>query len=945
MDKEQILKLIEESQLEDSEIKLLLKTKKPSLQKKGIFHDFGDNHIKIGIVSDLHIGSKYFSEEGFYKSVKTFNKEKVDAIYCPGDVLEGMSGRDGHIYELTHVGYTEQINYAVELLSEYEQEFHFILVNHDCVDIDTEVLTKRGWLKFNEISINDIIFSLNIKDNIGRWDNINKIIIKEPEDNLNLFETNHLSLLCTNKHRVLCQVRNNKKRFENFIYLKSKDLKGRIKIPVSVNSGNGVNISDKNLKLIAWILTDGYIYKKGNFIQYIIYQSKDLNPIISLMKENEYKIKKRERDIKEIYGKKLIKKPKPNYEIYLSQGLGKELKEWIIKKVPIPWWLFNLNEKQFDIFIRELIKGDGSIYPMPRKETNFILYGSKEFLSWIQALCHTHNWRASLTEDNRGTYRLNISKHNSTQFDVKDIKKIKYDNLVWCLNVPLSNFLVRRNGKAFFTGNCWAKNKFNMGLNVGDELEKRLNNVHYLGDMEATVNFNNMINMKLTHRGHSAYALCFDENTEILTENGWKLFKDLKESERVATLNLKENLFEWEIPLNIIKEDYNGEMFHFIARSFDLMVTPNHKLLVRIYNKKLEIGRVKKLIYPTKSHRHLSGEFILKEAKELKNISRQYWQMKRGGQFWIGKLIPFIEIPKRLPKKYASNKIKHLGIINIEDISELISWYVTEGSINKKKSSLNICQSYKVNPENHGQIIYLLKRIGFNPKIWGRDLKDININSVELCEWLINECGSGSKFKHLPKWLKDQPKEILEIIFDTMIKGDGWINGNGWGYRSISKQLRDDFTEICHKLGYATTTWKDSISITKDQIYPTLNNNPKIIDYKGKIYCVTTKNKIVLIRRNGRAIWSGNSYSGQKIINSLEGGTKPNIIFNGHIHKSLQMYYRNIWFHESGTLMHQSEFMAMKGSPAHVGFWTSEIKFSKNGIQSIKSEWYPIYKK
>ena len=29
------------------------------------------------------------------------------------------------------------------------------------------------------------------------------------------------------------------------------------------------------------------------------------------------------------------------------------------------------------------------------------------------------------------------------------------DNLVWCLNVPLSNFMVRREGTHYFTGNCW----------------------------------------------------------------------------------------------------------------------------------------------------------------------------------------------------------------------------------------------------------------------------------------------------------------------------------------------------------------------------------------------------------------------------------------------------------------------------------------------------------
>jgi len=41
----------------------------------------------------------------------------------------------------------------------------------------------------------------------------------------------------------------------------------------------------------------------------------------------------------------------------------------------------------------------------------------------------------------------------------------------------------------------------------------------------------------------------FDDQTEILTENGWKLFKDLEEGERVMTLNNETGESEWEKPM------------------------------------------------------------------------------------------------------------------------------------------------------------------------------------------------------------------------------------------------------------------------------------------------------------------------------------------------------------------------------------------------------------
>jgi predicted phosphodiesterase len=85
------------------------------------------------------------------------------------------------------------------------------------------------------------------------------------------------------------------------------------------------------------------------------------------------------------------------------------------------------------------------------------------------------------------------------------------------------------------------------------------------------------------------------------------------------------------------------------------------------------------------------------------------------------------------------------------------------------------------------------------------------------------------------------------------------------------------------------------------------------------------------------------SYSGQKRINSISGGNKPNLWFNGHLHKAMFMEYRNIHFFESGTLESQTDFMAMKGSPAHVGFWLVDVYHNKQGVNQVRSSWFPFY--
>jgi predicted phosphodiesterase len=50
------------------------------------------------------------------------------------------------------------------------------------------------------------------------------------------------------------------------------------------------------------------------------------------------------------------------------------------------------------------------------------------------------------------------------------------------------------------------------------------------------------------------------------------------------------------------------------------------------------------------------------------------------------------------------------------------------------------------------------------------------------------------------------------------------------------------------------------------------------------------------------------SYSGQKYLDSLSGGDKPHMLFVGHHHKYLSMWYRNVWYFEVPSTHLQSDW-------------------------------------
>lgn len=94
--------------------------------------DFSGNHIRIGVITDTHIGHKQFSEDRLMQAFDEFKKERVDFIVHAGDVTEGMSGRPGQIYELDYLGYDAQKNNSVRLFSQWtDTDIYAIDGNHD----------------------------------------------------------------------------------------------------------------------------------------------------------------------------------------------------------------------------------------------------------------------------------------------------------------------------------------------------------------------------------------------------------------------------------------------------------------------------------------------------------------------------------------------------------------------------------------------------------------------------------------------------------------------------------------------------------------------------------------------------------------------------------------------------------------------------------------------
>ena len=356
---------------------------------------------------------------------------------------------------------------------------------------------------------------------------------------------------------------------------------------------------------------------------------------------------------------------------------------------------------------------------------------------------------------------------------------------------------------------------------------------------------------------------CYDSETEILTDKGWKYFKDLHIDDLVASIDDDDNVM-FVKPTKYIESDYSGDMIKFENRAIDLLVTPNHKMYVDYKEFSDGIG-----VY--------NGKYCLVKAEDMLN---DYVQFKMDGNWFADDVNIFVlEAYQREIGNYGSVEIYSQKTFDMDVWLEFIGYYLTEGWVREDRGIAGISQTDVINRERIRNCLLKLD-IPFREY-----KKDFQIWDWQLVEYLkqFGKC----ECKFVPRDLLFTSKRQLRILYDALMLGDG--NKNGKRFTTTSKQLADDFQELCLRVGYVGYVTKSSANVgdaividgkitgySRLPIYrvhirrkwvSTNNKRGKddvinsVLHYDGKIYCVDVpvSSHVLYVRRNGKPVWCGNS--------------------------------------------------------------------------------------
>lgn len=355
------------------------------------------------------------------------------------------------------------------------------------------------------------------------------------------------------------------------------------------------------------------------------------------------------------------------------------------------------------------------------------------------------------------------------------------------------------------------------------------------------------------HCDHQTFfpSYCYDQETELLTASGWRKFGDLIHGEPVATINPDTSYFEWQVPTDYVWNDYEGPMIRFVnQRSMDIMVTPNHRMWVQ-----RDPNR-----YPDSD-----GRWHVRTAQDIyDNFKRQCLRFQTVSAGWLGSATDSVEVPKSPLVDYTKARTKSVGSIPSETMASLAGWYLSEGCVTTLKGhvtgTLVICQTDN-HPENRDKIIATMKSTGLPVN---HKTKDIIVCNRELALFMADQFGMRSANMKIPRWVKDWPVELLRIMWDAIMDGDGMhCNGVLRGLKSTSKRLIEDCQEVAVKLGISTSDKfhpHNTLGIRSRNSTPAVFDKPEMLHYFGKIGCVTVPNGLLVVRRNGHAVICGNSF-------------------------------------------------------------------------------------
>jgi len=345
---------------------------------------------------------------------------------------------------------------------------------------------------------------------------------------------------------------------------------------------------------------------------------------------------------------------------------------------------------------------------------------------------------------------------------------------------------------------------------------------------------------------------CHSADTEILTRSGWKRHGEYVEGEEILTYDSSSERYVWDVPSEVHVYPYRGEMHLYAKRSMNLLVTPNHRMLVRPVHGN-RTGRPSKW----------SQDWQFVESQNLNATP--------------------IRVPYMAEWPDEGEPVETIAGLPANPVIALTGYFASEGSWHKGAAPV-ITQGDGPVADAIAEA-FAAAGVPFHRTVVipTREKDHATINHFRallrsgagraLQGWL-RKCGGHSWEKRIPiddalTWSKDQRLALLSALMD----GDGHWWGLHGAYATTSVGLADDVQRLALSVGYAASVRTEPANENRQRytvdihrrfrsslfMIPSAKNSRQVVEYNGFVYCFTVASGAYVTRREGKIAVSGNS--------------------------------------------------------------------------------------
>jgi hypothetical protein len=319
-----------------------------------------------------------------------------------------------------------------------------------CLDDQTEILTRRGWLSCDEVLVGDHAYSMT-KEGKGCWSNIDDVHIYPASPTaVSVCRGKNLDFVATPCHRWLVRTAGG-----SWIWRTTDNLKKGDRIPQGAPRSDApaeAILSDALVELIAWFWTEGYLDRPSTYGH--ITQSHAVNPQLcdriakSFEKEFGPPMDQFERAGRSSVPAWRIRDEERNRRFIFSSSVGATFEQHAPNKVPTLDFLESLTAEQLDLFIEVSLLGDG-------QSPNVLAQARSDQAEAFALACILAGRPISFIYRNDGNgFVTHLKERGFSKPYRPGVATESRFVRVWCPTIAKTGvWLARRNGRIYFTGN------------------------------------------------------------------------------------------------------------------------------------------------------------------------------------------------------------------------------------------------------------------------------------------------------------------------------------------------------------------------------------------------------------------------------------------------------------------------------------------------------------